>query len=176
MDPHKEGYRNVYRPPVSVMDKWPKPNYIDPVKRGPALLLVNAILVPLAFIVVGLRLYTRLRIVRLAGLDDFFIALALIPSFGLTVVVCLATTKYGWNIHIWDVPPNVIESSRKISWSGQMLFVFGTACTKLSVLLFYKRFAEALPKKGFLQAVRLAIAVIVCYCISCVAFIVFQCQ
>jgi hypothetical protein len=62
--------------PLDVILSWPAPNYVDPERRGPALIIINSILLPLALVVVGLRLYTRLRISRSAGLDDVFIALA----------------------------------------------------------------------------------------------------
>jgi hypothetical protein len=61
-----------------VLLSWPKPNYIDPVRRGPALVIVNSLLLPVALIVVGLRLYTRLIVCRSAGPDDLFIALAVV--------------------------------------------------------------------------------------------------
>jgi hypothetical protein len=64
--------------PESVILSWPKPNYVDPARRGPALVVVNSLLLPVAMAVVGLRLYTRLVICRSAGLDDLFIALAVV--------------------------------------------------------------------------------------------------
>lgn len=66
--------------PESVLLSWPKPNYVDPIRRGPALVIVNSLLLPVAMAVVGLRLYTRVVICRSAGLDDLFIALAVVSS------------------------------------------------------------------------------------------------
>ena len=71
-----DAFHDIRPVPVSVILSWPKPNYIDPERRGPALLIVNGILLPVAMTVVGLRLYTRLVITRSAGLDDAFAALA----------------------------------------------------------------------------------------------------
>lgn len=59
---------------------WPKPNYTHPETRGDALVIINSILIALVVIVVGLRLYTRLRIKRWFGLDDIFILLALVGN------------------------------------------------------------------------------------------------
>jgi hypothetical protein len=73
-----DAFSDVRPIPLSVILSWPKPNYVDPVRRGPALVIVNSLLLPLALIVVGLRLYTRLAICRSAGLDDLFIALAVV--------------------------------------------------------------------------------------------------
>lgn len=76
-----DAFSDVRPIPLSVILSWPKPNYIDPIRRGPALVIVNSLLLPLAMIVVGLRLYTRLVICHSAGLDDLFIALAVVRSF-----------------------------------------------------------------------------------------------
>jgi hypothetical protein len=102
-----DAFSDVRPIPLSVLLSWPKPNYVDPIRRGPALVIVNSVLLPIAIVVVGLRLYTRLFIIRSAGLDDLFIALAVVsnpiqkfvvssdqpqvPAFGLTVAVCLGT-------------------------------------------------------------------------------------
>jgi hypothetical protein len=65
-------------PPLSVLASWPTPNYIDPVTRGPGLLIVNIVFSALAFIVVALRLYTRVWITRSLGMDDVFVFAALV--------------------------------------------------------------------------------------------------
>ena len=75
-----DAFSDIKPVPLDVILSWPQPNYIDPVRRGPALVAVNCVLLPLALIVVGLRLYTRLIIVHSAGLDDVFIGLASVCS------------------------------------------------------------------------------------------------
>lgn len=67
-------------PPASVILSWPTPNYDDPVTRGPALVIVNAIFISLTFLIVAARLYTRIVIKRWFGVDDVFILLALVSS------------------------------------------------------------------------------------------------
>jgi hypothetical protein len=85
-----DAFSDIKPIPLDVILSWPKPNYVDPERRGPALVVVNCILLPLSLTVVGLRLYTRLMIVHSAGLDDLFIGLASVnlptPSYfeGLT--------------------------------------------------------------------------------------------
>jgi hypothetical protein len=71
-----DAFSDIKPVPPDVISSWPAPNTVDPERRGPALIIINSILLPLSLVVVGLRLYTRLRIARSAGLDDFFIALA----------------------------------------------------------------------------------------------------
>ena len=76
-----DAFSDVRPVPLAVLLSWPEPNYVDPIRRGPALVIVNSLLLPVALIIVGLRLYTRLVICRSAGLDDLFIALAVVMSF-----------------------------------------------------------------------------------------------
>ena len=128
-----DAFRDLRPVPIDVILSWPRPNYVDPVRRGPALLIVNSILLPIAGVVVMARLYTRLRVVRSAGLDDLFIGLALVPAIGLAICVCLgnvrsleclaqgadafaaaAATKFSWDIHIWDVPLEHVVPSRQV--------------------------------------------------------------
>jgi len=75
-------------PPMEVLLSWPLPNYVDPVSRGPAVLIVNIVTMSLAFLLTLLRLYTRLRITCTPGLDDIFIVVALVwcHSFGFEIV------------------------------------------------------------------------------------------
>ncbi|KAI4912335.1 hypothetical protein J4E85_011068 [Alternaria conjuncta] len=78
-------------PPVDVLLGWPTPNYIDPETRGPALLIVNSILIALTILVV------IALIKRWFGIDDIFILFALLFTCGLTAVVLLANLRYGWD-------------------------------------------------------------------------------
>jgi hypothetical protein len=57
-------------PPPEVISQWPAPNYVDPIVRGSALLVVALVLSPLAMLIVGFRIFTRLTITRFYGIDD----------------------------------------------------------------------------------------------------------
>jgi hypothetical protein len=63
-------------PPLEVILGWPHPNYVDPVKRGNSLTVLNTVFVAVALVVVGLRIYTRIFVVRFFGVDDVFIIIA----------------------------------------------------------------------------------------------------
>lgn len=62
-------------PPPSVVASWPPPNYVDPVTRGNALLIVNIVFQGLATIALAGRLYSR-YIKKWFGIDDVLIVLA----------------------------------------------------------------------------------------------------
>ncbi|KAL8823936.1 MAG: hypothetical protein Q9191_005431 [Dirinaria sp. TL-2023a] len=68
-------------PSAEVIASWPAPNFKDPVTRGSALTVVNVIFITLVVLVAGLRFYTRLRITKSFGLDDWIIAISLILFF-----------------------------------------------------------------------------------------------
>lgn len=59
------------QPPPEVLASWPKPNYIDPETRGPALMIVELIALPLALLCLALRLFVRIKILRKTGWDDW---------------------------------------------------------------------------------------------------------
>jgi len=67
-------------PPLEVIASWPTPNYDDPVTRGPAPIIFNLVLFPLVCFFMALRMYTRLRISKSFGRDDWLIFAALVCS------------------------------------------------------------------------------------------------
>jgi hypothetical protein len=61
-------------PPQEIKDKWPPPNFVDPERRSPALLLgITLTMTLLTIIVVGLRTYVRFIALRAPGWDDYAI-------------------------------------------------------------------------------------------------------
>ena len=70
----------VQLPPLEVIATWPTPNYVDPVTRGWANAIVNIVLYPLVCIALSIRIYTRLRITKSFGWDDWLILLSFVLS------------------------------------------------------------------------------------------------
>ena len=60
---------------------------------------------------------------------------------GVTTCVVLASSKYGWDIHIWDVPPSKGIPSRQVSFAAQVLFILSTWLSKISMFVSYLRLA-----------------------------------
>jgi hypothetical protein len=68
-------------PPPDVLASWPKPNYIDPERRGNESVIVQSILVVLVTTILIIRLYARIVITRAGiGLDDTMIIIAWVRS------------------------------------------------------------------------------------------------
>ncbi|KAI7168242.1 hypothetical protein KC324_g11643, partial [Hortaea werneckii] len=111
-------------PPLSVITTWPVPNYTHPQTHGRALLITNLLLITLVLLAVLGRLYARLIIKRWYGADDSMIVLACLATIGMNTVVILANERYGWNRHIYDIPPQMIASAGKIAFVAKLAFVF----------------------------------------------------
>ena len=102
-------------PPPEVLKTWPKPNYVNPDTRGPALIIVELTLLPIAIICVALRLWIRIGWLHKGWWDDWLMVVAVIFSCGTTAIVIMATTMYGWDVHAWDLKPSKVEVGRKVS-------------------------------------------------------------
>ncbi|KAF7719585.1 Uncharacterized protein PECH_005492 [Penicillium ucsense] len=130
-------------PPPEIMAAWPTPNYIDPVTRGHGVLYVNIVFTSLALLVVALRLYTRLRITCSAGVDDILIVIGLGFAIAMIAVTSLATESWGWNRHVWDVPPTWLSTVQKLNIVFQIMFSWASSVTKVSLLWFCRRLLGA---------------------------------
>ena len=55
-------------PPLDVIESWPKPNYVNPESKAGILLATEITITVVMFLVVVLRIYTRLRISKYENL------------------------------------------------------------------------------------------------------------
>ncbi|KIW06153.1 uncharacterized protein PV09_03315 [Verruconis gallopava] len=127
-------------PPPEVIAEWAaKANYVNPETRGGGIVAMEIVLLIACFLVVALRIYTRIFQSRTYGWDDTVIIFNLIPLTGMAVSLCLALSKYGWNRHAWDIPLDMLYSARKVGFCVQIFYLLSTVATKISILLFYRR-------------------------------------
>jgi len=146
-------------PPPEVLASWPTPNYKNPVTRGPALIITELTILPLALTCVALRLWVRIRWLHKSWWDDWLMVVAAFFSCGTTAVVIMATQIYGWDIHVWDLTIAQMETGRKASMATQGLFVLASSFVKMSILVSYLRIA---PEKSlFRRLVWATLAVVV---------------
>ncbi|KAF1925645.1 uncharacterized protein M421DRAFT_12953, partial [Didymella exigua CBS 183.55] len=163
-------------PPLSVILSWPLPNYNDPVTRGNALVIANAIFLTLVLIVVSLRLYCRLAVRIWFGPDDLFILAALFFTICLTAVVILANEHFGWNKHIWDIPLESLSSSLKIGLVAKIAYIWAASCTRLSLHFFYYRLTGGANKPWFKWLVHANVALTVSILITVTFVSIFACH
>lgn len=63
-------------PPPEVLASWPTPNYTNPQKQGPTLLIVELTTLSIALICLVLRLYSRKMRYNKLALDDWLMIAA----------------------------------------------------------------------------------------------------
>ncbi|KAF2396765.1 hypothetical protein EJ06DRAFT_482660, partial [Trichodelitschia bisporula] len=125
---------------------------------------------------VGIRIASRMTTKGNLGLDDVFIIVAWILGTALTVLVLLATYKYGFNRHIWDVPPDRWASGALIGFIIEYVFFYSTCLTKISVLMFYRRLVAGTYSNKFKWAMWAAITFVVVYTIVVSFLVLFTCN
>ena len=73
---HPSLHDTMRLPPPEVLASWPAPNYTNPQTRGPALIIVELITLPIALICLGLRLYARVHVMGRTDWDDWLMVAA----------------------------------------------------------------------------------------------------
>ncbi|KAH6877950.1 hypothetical protein BKA58DRAFT_85959 [Alternaria rosae] len=162
-------------PPVSVFAAWPRPNYEDPVTRSKAVLITSCTLGSIMLATVGARLWARAVIQKNSGIDDWIMLAAMIPTIGLTVTACLATERYNFNRHIWDVHPSKYVPERQVTFALYALYIVAGGMIKISILLFYRRLDSRSITKSFRIATWLNIIAIAVFSIAFVLVLFTAC-
>ncbi len=159
-------------PPVDVFLSWPRANYEHPSEvRGPAILIITLISVPILVTLVALRVYTRLRLTKNFGPDDFAIVVAVIPTLGCAVLSLIAVKYHGWDRHVWDVPVPQLYVALKFAMAVEVLFSFACSLTRLSILLLIRRIMAAGSEVWKRLTIALVVLICVEECIFCVVAI-----
>ena len=179
-------------PPADVLASWPTPNYVDPVARGPANLIMNVILYPLVCLAIFLRLFTRLRISKSFGVDDWLILASLvcaflrpshchecsrlqIPTTAFTAISFMAEMHFGWNRHVWDVEIVNIILGLKLVITSAILFSVATTLTKCSMLTLMYRIIEPSSRR-FGRIIIGAIVIVAAESVIFVFLVLLQCR
>lgn len=111
-----------------------------------------------------------------AGVDDILLVVAWLASVMFTTVIILAAVRYDVGRHIWDIP---IEEYTKIAetiWLGEFAFLVCGGCTKISVLLFYRRLVKGTFESRWKWAVIIAIVFTTAYTLAFMLALVFNCN
>ncbi|TVY29526.1 hypothetical protein LHYA1_G001499 [Lachnellula hyalina] len=162
-------------PPPEVLAALPKPNYVDPVTRGDAKVVLNVVLYTILLGFIGLRIYTRTHLRKFFGTDDVLILVALIPTSVFFIISILADTKFHWTRHSNDIPRSEITRGLKIVLCVELMFAAACTLTKLSMLVFTYRLLAS-STRFWRRVTSAAIAVvslqggIFCICL------IFQCR
>ncbi|KAH6668390.1 hypothetical protein B0J14DRAFT_675210 [Halenospora varia] len=127
----------VLPPPPGV-----SPDFEHPESIGYRLVIVTAIFLPLASVVVALRIYTRRVIVHAIGYDDYAIILGWLLSIALSIA-CIVHLYYGLGVHMWDVPVTTFSPPFWIvALIGGVFYGVSFMFVKMSLLLLYLRLSQ----------------------------------
>jgi hypothetical protein len=94
-------------------------------------MIVELTLLPIAMIIVFLRMWVRIGWLHKSWYDDYLMILAMVRplfseipsrnvdtcqvfSIGTTILVIMASQLYGWDRHVWDVPLATLETGRQV--------------------------------------------------------------
>ncbi|KAH9216512.1 hypothetical protein DL95DRAFT_407493 [Leptodontidium sp. 2 PMI_412] len=147
------------------------PNFEHPESRGNQVVVTIAVLLPLATLVLSLRLYTRRMIVRTMGSDDWTWNKF---DWFWWLTIYSKVVNLGMGSHIWDVPLTTFSPHYlKIGMICGIFYGLSFMCVKLSILLLYLRLS---PYRPFRITVWIAAAVTVIYSVLGSFEFIFNCR
>ncbi|KAK0252515.1 hypothetical protein B0A54_05774 [Friedmanniomyces endolithicus] len=168
---------NLQDIPASVILTWPAPNYEHPHPQRTWIVPWVAVLQSVMTLLVGTRLWLRAtRKAGILGLDDALLVPAFLSATMFSIVVIMSNRDYGSDRHVWDVRPEWFETALLLAWLGEFAFLISTCCTKISVLLFYRRLVQGTFSKRWRMATIGAIVFTACYCVAFILALVFNCN
>jgi hypothetical protein len=162
-------------PTLAIILTWPVPS-AHPVTRSWLFPVIILVVYAIAVAVFSARLWSRLVLRGNRGLDDLFITIAMVPTTMMVISIVGGLRAWGFDKHVYDLSIPEAITSRKLTLSIEFLYVIATGCTKISILFFYRRFANNTLSTGFKWAVRLSIAAVVLSTFAFTVALVLSCQ
>ncbi|KAF4636475.1 hypothetical protein G7Y89_g1624 [Cudoniella acicularis] len=109
--------------------------------RKNSLIVIYSVLPPVATSIVFLRFYTRVKVSRYFGADDWW----MLAAWLLSMVNLGLWAKYfelgSWK-HVQDIPLSVWEPMFEVLWFMQWAYTLASGVLKISILVFYLRVFE----------------------------------
>ncbi|KAI9375464.1 hypothetical protein BJX61DRAFT_128299 [Aspergillus egyptiacus] len=148
-------------------------NFVNPTFDGTKFVVVNCIFLPIAFLAMVIRIWTRTFIARGFRWDDHLMTVSFLCSCVLSAVT-LEMLNWGLAVHMWDVPVTKLSPMfMKLNLVAAIMYCAGTGFLKVSVLLFYLRI---FPSRGFQAAVWTLVFIAAGYNVASVLANVFSCN
>ncbi|KAE8345104.1 hypothetical protein BDV24DRAFT_159938 [Aspergillus arachidicola] len=139
--------------------------------KGPTVIAVAIFFAVWTFIIICLRLFSRVFVLQRMGYDDYLIVCACLTSWAFSAVT-VVSVKFGLGSHIDDVDPNKMETYSLMVWISSMCYLATLGFVKSSVCQFYTRLGDRLLTR--LSVCMLG--VIVAQACSFVLVAAFQCR
>ncbi|OQO12576.1 hypothetical protein B0A48_02038 [Cryoendolithus antarcticus] len=167
---------NLPTVPLSVIAAWPTANYVNPERRG-WMPVFAGLLQATCTMMVLTRLWLRWRShAGSLGLDDSALVPAWLFSVAFTVLTLLGTEKYGSDRHVWDVPFSLYEGAARGAWLSEQVFLIASCCSKVSILLFYRRLTTGTYARKWKFATIAAIYFTILYAVALVLSLFLGCN
>ncbi|KAG9777222.1 hypothetical protein ABEF95_000546 [Exophiala dermatitidis] len=153
---------------------WPSPNYDNPETRGSPWLFIATLIITAVTLL--LRFYSRIFLTRAVGIDDGLIVAGFVLSIGQTFAEYKALTTWGWDRHLWDVPVDRLQHVRLAAWLVELFFILGNACTKVSILMVYRKISSGSHNYWFFRLTWAAIVFTIAYTVGCILELCLACR
>jgi len=139
--------------------------------RGPELLAIIWIFTILSSIVVGIKIFTRIRVLNALGWDDFFIFLS-----SVLIIICTSIFSYdvhlGMGKHATDIQPEQLSQAVKVNYIGNPFGIMAYSLPNISIAILINRL---LAPNRFRSYGLLALAISQC-CIAAVSCVLLFAQ
>ncbi|KAI1204919.1 uncharacterized protein F4807DRAFT_465155 [Annulohypoxylon truncatum] len=155
------------------MDSSTSPSEPTHDEKSKTLIIVICIVCTVATIAVGLRFYTRLRLLKQLGVDDYLIFVAWAFTLGTGISQCM-NTRNGLGKHVWDLDSaGEVTKYLKGFYVSIALYNCGLLFVKLGFLTQYYR---VFSLKNMRRTFIVAMIIIGCWSLSQVIVGIFNCR
>ncbi|EKG12360.1 hypothetical protein MPH_10477 [Macrophomina phaseolina MS6] len=144
-----------------------------PNNYGPQIRVTAFTLTSISTIIVGLRLYCNVHLLKRAGISDLFMSAALIMTWAIAVVNHYQV-KYGTGQHIYDLGMSMdaLEGTLKSWYSFQIAYLVDLLFVKFSILFFYCAICD---QKWFRTVIYSMMAIVGSFTIAMTFVNAFEC-
>ncbi|OGM48473.1 hypothetical protein ABOM_002388 [Aspergillus bombycis] len=140
--------------------------------RAPHILAIIGSLTGLSGLLVALRCYVRLFLLRKFLPDDGVIVVSLLCAFG--VLACfVGESHHGVGLFSDDIKPEDFQVLSEYMFYHAIVIVLGISLVKVSLALFLLRFAS--PNKNLKRFIVGALGFLIVFTIACIMTLIFQC-
>ncbi|KAI9930819.1 hypothetical protein MW887_011577 [Aspergillus wentii] len=148
------------------------PNFDNPDGSEYEIYSISIALCSTATVVLLLRLYTRVAILRGLSSDDLCCVMGQICAW-IFAILSILNIKNGYGVHIWDLYADKLKPFKQYDLAEEGIYALGVWFVKTSILLFYLRLS---PEKRFRQMTFAIMAFVAVYSILSIFLFTFGCN
>ncbi|KAE8362867.1 hypothetical protein BDV27DRAFT_159358 [Aspergillus caelatus] len=131
----------------------------DGVSRGQRALVVTAVLTAISILIVGMRMYARIGLLKMIGREDYTILFSLVLAIVYLALVA-AEVHFGLGKHNSALSDEELKQQLKRLWAAIPMYNASLAFTKFSILFQYLRI---FPDRRFRTACWVVMGIVALY-------------